>query len=65
MALALRVGRLLQDANVDDLKRRDAQGKRPVLENHLQAVKAAMAALATALAARYLSHSVASRLKLS
>jgi len=63
--LALRVGRLLQDANVDDLKRRDVDGKRPVLEKHLQAVKAAMADLATALAARYLSHSVPSRLRLS
>jgi uncharacterized alpha-E superfamily protein len=63
--LALRVGRLLQDANVDDLKRRNVDGKRPVLENHLQAVKAAMADLATALAARYLSHSVPSRLRLS
>ncbi len=63
--LALRVGRLLQDANVDDLKRRDVDGKRPALEKHLQAVKAAMADLATALAARYLSHSVPSRLRLS
>jgi uncharacterized alpha-E superfamily protein len=63
--LALRVGRLLQDANVDDLKRRDAASKRPALENHLQAVKAAMAELATALAARYLSHSVPSRLRSS
>ena len=33
------VGRLLQDANMDDLKRRDVHGKRPALENHLQAVK--------------------------
>jgi uncharacterized circularly permuted ATP-grasp superfamily protein/uncharacterized alpha-E superfamily protein len=63
--LALRVGRLLQDANVDDLKRRDAGSKRPALEHHLQAVKAAMAELATALAARYLSHSVPSRLRSS
>ena len=64
-ALAMRVGRLLQDANVDDLKRRDADGKRPALESHLQTVKAAMADLADALAARYLSHSAPSRLRLS
>ena len=65
LALALRVGRLLQDPNMDDLKRRDAHGKRPALEQHLQAVRSAMADLATALAARYLSHSVPSPLKLS
>ena len=63
VALALRVGRLLQDPNMDDLKRRDVHGKRPELEQHLQAVKSAMAELATALAARYLSHSVPSPLK--
>ena len=65
VALALSVGRLLQDANMDDVKRRDAQNKRPALENHLLAVKSAMADLATALAARYLSHSEPSRLRFS
>jgi uncharacterized circularly permuted ATP-grasp superfamily protein/uncharacterized alpha-E superfamily protein len=62
-ALAIRVGRMLQDANMDDIKRRDANHKRPVLERHLQAVKAGVADLGTALAARYLSHSTPSRLR--
>jgi uncharacterized circularly permuted ATP-grasp superfamily protein/uncharacterized alpha-E superfamily protein len=62
-ALAIRVGRLLQDANMDDIKRRDANNKRPALESHLQAVKAGVADLGTALAARYLSHSMPSRLR--
>ena len=65
VALALGVGRLLQDANMDDVKRRDVQNKRPALENHLLTVKSAMADLATALAARYLSHSEPSRLRFS
>jgi hypothetical protein len=61
----LRVGRLLQSVNMDDIKRRNAQGKRPALESHLQAVKDGVTDVATALTARYLSHSVPSRLRFS
>jgi uncharacterized alpha-E superfamily protein len=65
VALAIRVGRLLQAPNMDDLKRRDAQRKRPALESHLQAVMAGVSDLASALAARYLNHSAPSRLRSS
>jgi uncharacterized circularly permuted ATP-grasp superfamily protein/uncharacterized alpha-E superfamily protein len=64
-ALAIRVGRSLQAPSMDDLKRRDPHRKRPALESHLEVVKAGVADLATALAERYLSHSMPSRLRSS
>jgi len=61
--LAKRLRQLLRDANMDDIKRRDANGQRLALEAHLQTVKNGVADLSDAITARYLSHSTPSRLK--
>jgi uncharacterized alpha-E superfamily protein len=61
--LVNRLQRLVWEANLDDIKRRDAQGRRLVLEAHLQSVRNGVTDLSEALTARYLSHSTLSRLK--
>jgi uncharacterized alpha-E superfamily protein len=61
--LAKRLRQLLRDANMDEIKRRDANGQRLALEAHLQTVRNGVADLSDAITARYLSHSTPSRLK--
>jgi uncharacterized alpha-E superfamily protein len=53
---------LIRHARLDDLRRRDANGQRLALEAHLASLGSGVGELAEALAARYLSHSVLSRL---
>ncbi|MEQ1757666.1 MAG: circularly permuted type 2 ATP-grasp protein [Vicinamibacterales bacterium] len=53
---------LLRNARLDELKRRDAKGERLQLEAHLQTLRNGIVDLADALALRYLSHSIPSRL---
>jgi uncharacterized circularly permuted ATP-grasp superfamily protein/uncharacterized alpha-E superfamily protein len=62
-ALAVNLLKRVQEPSVDDLKRRDVHTKRPALEAHLRFVKAGVSEVSSALAARYLSHSVPSRLR--
>ena len=54
---------LLRDANMDEIKRRDAKGHRLALEAHLQTVRNGVIDLSDAITARYLSHSTPSRLR--
>ena len=61
--LARNLVRFIGTAAIDDLKRRDADQTRPALDAHLREIKAGVANLAGAIAARYLSHSVTSRLR--
>ncbi|MGB7217773.1 MAG: circularly permuted type 2 ATP-grasp protein [Vicinamibacterales bacterium] len=49
-------------ADVESLKRRDAKGQRLLLEAHLQTLRNGVTDLSKALGARYLSHSIPSRL---
>jgi uncharacterized alpha-E superfamily protein len=63
--LAKRLRQTIRDINMDDLKRRDANGQRLALEAHLQTVRSGVADLSDAITARYLSHSAPSRLKSS
>ena len=60
--IAPRLLALLRGARLDELKRRDAKGQRLGLEAHLQTLRNGVTDLADALATRYLSHSVPSRL---
>ena len=62
-AVATRLRQLLREANMDDIKRRDANGQRLALEAHLQSVRNGVTDLSDAITARYLSHSTSSRLK--
>jgi len=62
-AMVRRLRQLLREANMDDIKRRDANGQRLALEAHLQTVRNGFADLSDAITARYLSHSTASRLR--
>jgi uncharacterized circularly permuted ATP-grasp superfamily protein/uncharacterized alpha-E superfamily protein len=64
-ALAKRLRQLVRDANIDDIKRRDASGKRLALEAHLQSIRNGVTDLSDALTARYLNHSAPSRLRSS
>jgi uncharacterized alpha-E superfamily protein len=61
--LAKRLRQMLRDINMDDLKRRDANGQRLALEAHLQTVRNGVSDLSEAITARYLVHSTPSRLK--
>jgi uncharacterized alpha-E superfamily protein len=61
--LAVTLLRQVQEPRVDDLKRRDVHTKRSALEAHLRVVKAGVSEVSSALAARYLSHSLPSRLR--
>jgi uncharacterized circularly permuted ATP-grasp superfamily protein/uncharacterized alpha-E superfamily protein len=62
-ALAGRLRQLLGDANIDEIKRRDATGERLALRAHLQTLRNVATDLGDAITARYLSHSAPSRLK--
>jgi uncharacterized alpha-E superfamily protein len=62
-ALAVALLGQVQEPRVDDLKRRDVHTKRPALEAHLRIVKAGVSEVSSALASRYLSHSMPSRLR--
>ncbi len=62
-ALAKRLRDFVQDLDVDTIKRRDDQGKRLVLEAHLQTLRNGLMDLSDALTARYLNHSMPSRLR--
>jgi uncharacterized circularly permuted ATP-grasp superfamily protein/uncharacterized alpha-E superfamily protein len=53
----------LRRARLEELRRRDVRGQRLALESHLQGLRSGVNGLAGALAARYLSHSIPSRLK--
>ena len=61
-ALASRLRALVHDARIDELKRRDTRGKRLTLEAYLQTLRNGVIDLSEAISARYLSHSMASRL---
>ena len=61
--MAKRLRQLLRDANMDEIKRRDAKGQRLALEAHLQTVRNGVIDLSDAITARYLSHSTPSRLR--
>jgi len=61
--VAKRLRQLLRDANMDEIKRRDAKGQRLALEAHLQSVRNGVVDLSDALTSRYLSHSTPSRLR--
>ena len=50
---------------MDDIKRRDVNGKRLALEAYLQTIRNGVTDLSDALAARYLNHSAPSRLRSS
>jgi uncharacterized alpha-E superfamily protein len=63
--LAKRLQALVREARIDDIKRRDANGKRLALEAYLQTLKHAVTDLSDALTARYLNHSAPSRLRSS
>ena len=63
--LVMRLQTLVRKANIDDIKRRDAKGQRLALEAHLQTLRNAVTDLSDALTARYLTHSVPSRLRSS
>ena len=60
--IAPRLLALIRGARLDELKRRDAKGERLALESHLHALRAGVTEMSEALTARYLSHSVPSRL---
>lgn len=61
-ALAVRLSALVRDARIEELKRRDTRGRRLTLEAYLQTVRNGVMDLADGIAARYLSHSMPSRL---
>ena len=63
--LAKRLQVLVREARMDDIKRRDANGKRLALEAYLQTLRNAVTDLSDALTARYLNHSAPSRLRSS
>jgi uncharacterized circularly permuted ATP-grasp superfamily protein/uncharacterized alpha-E superfamily protein len=63
--LVKRLQSLVLEANLDEIKRRDANGKRLALEAHLQTLRNVVTDLSDALTARYLSHSAPSRLRSS
>ncbi|NOT26512.1 MAG: circularly permuted type 2 ATP-grasp protein [Acidobacteria bacterium] len=63
--LVKRLQTLVLDANLDEIKRRDALGKRLALEAHLQTLRNVVTDLSDALTSRYLSHSAPSRLRSS
>ncbi|HUR32505.1 MAG TPA: circularly permuted type 2 ATP-grasp protein [Vicinamibacterales bacterium] len=60
--LAARLRALVRDARIDELKRRDTRGKRLSLEAYLQTLRNGVLDLSEAMSARYLSHSMPSRL---
>jgi uncharacterized alpha-E superfamily protein len=64
-AIVARLQDLMRSAVIDDIKRRDAQGRRLVLEAHLQTLRNGIVDLSDALTARYLTHSVPSLLRSS
>lgn len=61
--LSSRLRHLVRGAEIDQIKRRDAAGRRLALEAHLQSIRNGITDLADALTARYLSHSTLSRLR--
>jgi uncharacterized circularly permuted ATP-grasp superfamily protein/uncharacterized alpha-E superfamily protein len=61
-ALASKLLALVRDARIDELKRRDTRGKRLTLEAYLQTLRNGVNDLSEAIGARYLSHSMPSRL---
>ena len=61
-AIAMRLRTLVQDASVDELKRRDTRGKRLTLEAFLQTLRNGVIDLADTISARYLQHSSPARL---
>jgi uncharacterized alpha-E superfamily protein len=63
--LATRLVELVRDTGLDELGRRDDQGRRLALEAHLQTIRNGITDLSDALAARYLNHSAPSRLRSS
>jgi uncharacterized circularly permuted ATP-grasp superfamily protein/uncharacterized alpha-E superfamily protein len=63
--LVKRLQLLVREASIDEIKRRDAHGKRLALEAYLQTLRNAVNDLSDALTARYLSHSAPSRLRSS
>lgn len=60
--LAARLRTLVRESRIDELKRRDTRGKRLTLEAYLQTLRNGVMDLAEAITARYLSHSLPSRL---
>jgi len=65
LTLATRLQALVREAQTDDIRRRDSEGKRLALEAYLQTLRNAVTDLSDALTARYLSHSAPSRLRSS
>ena len=61
-ALAERLRGLVHRAQIDELKRRDTRGRRLTLEAYLQTLRNGVMDLSEAISARYLSHSLSSRL---
>ena len=61
-AIAMRLRSLVNDASVDELKRRDTRGKRLTLEAFLQTLRNGVIDLADTISARYLQHSSPARL---
>ena len=61
--LATRLVALTREANLDEIQRRDAKGRRLALEAHLQTIRNGVTDLSDALTARYLNHSAPSRLR--
>lgn len=64
-ALASRLVALVREADLDEIKRRDAGGHRLALEAHLQTLRNGVTDLSDVLTARYLNHSAPSRLRSS
>jgi uncharacterized alpha-E superfamily protein len=63
--LAKRLQVLVREARIDDIKRRDVDGKRLALEAYLHTIRNGVTDLSDALTARYLNHSAPSRLRSS
>jgi uncharacterized circularly permuted ATP-grasp superfamily protein/uncharacterized alpha-E superfamily protein len=57
-----RLRQLVRDARLDELKRRDTRGKRLTLEAYLHTLRNGVMDLSETISARYLSHSMPSRL---
>jgi uncharacterized circularly permuted ATP-grasp superfamily protein/uncharacterized alpha-E superfamily protein len=60
--MAARLKTLVSEAKIEELKRRDTRGKRLTLEAYLQTLRNGVMDLSEAISARYLSHSLPSRL---
>ncbi|MGE3842864.1 MAG: circularly permuted type 2 ATP-grasp protein [Vicinamibacterales bacterium] len=62
-AMAQRLHDLVRHASIDELKRRDVKRERPTLVRYLQTVRSGVVELSEAISARYLRHSLPSRLR--